>query len=284
MGELDPEKIRAVIFDADGVLIHGNTPHPGAIQVLDWVRGTGRKVFVLTNNSSTARSVFAAKWRRAGFHIDKSEIITSGYLTARYFAECQRTRSWPQFRAVRPHIFVVGGHGIQLEFQAVGTRATLTRSVHDPRTPRFVIAGIDRKLTYAKIARAQRAICEDGALFIATNQDPTFPTENGFQPGAGTIISAISTATGRPPDIIVGKPNPLAMEITLAVAGCSPSEVLIVGDRLDTDIRVGRQAGVYSILVLSGVTTRKQLRTTQSPLDQPDCVIKDVTQLRRFVN
>jgi phosphoglycolate/pyridoxal phosphate phosphatase family enzyme len=282
--ELDSARIRAVIFDADGVLIHGKTPHPGAIDLLDWVRGTGRQLYVLTNNSSTARNKYAARLRRIGFHIHRTEIITSGYLTARYFVQCQQTRPWPQFAARQPHIFVVGGDGIPAEFKAVGVRATLTRSIKDPRKPQFVIAGIDRTMTYAKIARAQRAIMAEGALFIATNQDPTFPVENGFQPGAGTIVAAISTAVGRPPDIVVGKPHPLAMQITLETAGCEPSEVMMVGDRLDTDIQVGRQAGVYSVLVLSGVTSQARLKTVRDPMQKPDCVIKDVTGLRRILS
>jgi HAD superfamily hydrolase (TIGR01450 family) len=183
----------------------------------------------------------------------------------------------------RPHVFVVGGAGIPAEFRSVGVRATLTRSVHDPRRPHFVIAGIDRQLTYAKIARAQRAIMAEGALFIATNQDPTFPVENGFQPGAGSIVSAITTAAGRPPDIVIGKPQRLAMQITLEVAGRKPSEVLIVGDRLDTDIESGRRAGVFSVLVLSGATTAEQLRHVRDPMRTPDRVLKDVTELRRLL-
>ena len=279
----DPERIRAVLFDADGVLIHGKTPHPGAIELVDWVRESGRQLYVLTNNSSTARGKYAARMRRMGFHLHRSEIITSGYLTARYFVECQRTRPFPQFAVRKPHVFVVGGDGIPREFEAVGVRATLTRSVRDPRKPHFVIAGIDRTLTYAKIARAQRAITVEGALFIATNQDPTFPVENGFQPGAGTIVAAIATASGRPPEIVVGKPNPLAMRMALHAAGCDASEVLIVGDRLDTDIETGRRADVFSVLVLSGVTTREQLRHVTDPMQHPDRVIEDVTHLRRLL-
>ena len=279
----DPAKIRTVIFDADGVLLHGKTPHPGAKELLDWVRQSGRQLYVLTNNSSTARSKYAARLRRMGFHIHRSEIITSGYLTARHFMDCRRTRPWPQFAVRNPHIFVVGGDGIPAEFKAVGVPASLTRSIHDPRKPHFVIAGIDRTMTYAKIARAQRAIMAEGALFIATNQDPTFPVENGFQPGAGTIVAAIATAVGRPPDIVVGKPHPLAMQITLETAGRKSSEVMMVGDRLDTDIQVGRQAGVFSVLVLSGVTTRAKLRSVRDPVQRPDRVIDDVNGLRRIL-
>jgi phosphoglycolate/pyridoxal phosphate phosphatase family enzyme len=278
---LEPTRIRAVIFDADGVLIHGKTPHPGAIDVVDWVRESGRRVYVLTNNSSTARDKYAARLRRMGFHIHRSEIITSGYLTARYFVECQRTRPFPQFAVKMPHIFVVGGPGIPAEFRALHVPASLTRKVNDPRQPHFVIAGIDRTMTYAKIARAQRAIMREGALFIATNRDPTFPVEHGFEPGAGTIVAAIATAVGHPPEIVVGKPHPLAMKITLEAAGCKASEVVMVGDRLDTDIQVGRVAGVFTALVLSGVTTRAKLRSVRDPMLRPDCVMQDVTELRR---
>jgi phosphoglycolate/pyridoxal phosphate phosphatase family enzyme len=281
---IDPKRVRAVIFDADGVLIHGRTPHPGAIELLNWIRESGRKIYVLTNNSSTARGKYAVRLRRMGFQIDRSEIITSGYLTAMHFTDCQRTRPFPQFALQRPHIFVVGGDGIAAEFRTVGVPATLTRSIHDARKPQFVIAGIDRSLTYAKIARAQRAILAEGALFIATNRDPTFPVESGLEPGAGTIVAAIATAVGRPPDIVVGKPHPLAMTITLRAAGCTASQVLMVGDRVDTDIEVGRRAGVYSILVLSGVTTREKLRAVRDPMQRPDCVLSDVTDLRGWLS
>ena len=251
---------------------------------MDWVRGSGRSLYVLTNNSSTSRTKYAARFRRMGFDLSASEIITSGYLTAVHFKECQRKRTYSQFRVRVPHIFVVGGEGIPAEFRAVGVRATLTRSVLDPRTPQFVIAGIDRSLTYAKVARAQRAIMEQGALFIATNQDPTFPVENGFQPGAGTIVAAIATASGHAPDIVVGKPHPLAMRITLAAAGREPAEVLLVGDRLDTDIQVGRAAGVYTVLVLSGVTNQAKLRETTDSRQQPNHVLRDVTELSRLLS
>ncbi len=265
------------------MLIHGKTPQPGAPELLDWVRRSGRRVYVLTNNSSTARTRYARRLCRMGFRVDPAEIVTSGYLTARYFSECQRSRPWPQFALRRPHVFVVGGEGILTEFAAVGVRATLTRSVADPRKPHFVIAGIDRRLTYAKIARAQRAIMAEGALFIATNQDPQFPTERGLEPGAGAIVAAIATAAGKPPEIVVGKPHPLAMRVMLDTARCSAREVLMVGDRLDTDIRAGREAGIYSILVLSGVTTRMQLETVQDPLMTPDAVLADVTGVRRML-
>jgi phosphoglycolate/pyridoxal phosphate phosphatase family enzyme len=281
VGLVDSKRIRAGVFDSDGVLIHGKTPQPGAIELIDWVRQSGRRVYVLTNNSSTARGKYAARFRRMGFHIHRSEIITSGYLTARYFLECQRTRPYPQFAVRRPHIFVVGGLGIQSEFRALGVSATLTRDIHDARRPQFVIAGIDRTMTYAKIARAQRAIMREGALFVATNCDPTFPVEDGFEPGAGTIVAAIATAVGHRPEIVVGKPHPLAMKITLETAACEASEVLMVGDRLDTDIQVGREAGVFTVLVLSGVTSRAKLRSVTEPMQRPDCVLKDVTQLRR---
>ena len=281
---LEPKKIRAVFLDADGVLVHGNTPHPGAIELLDWVRSTGRQLYVLTNNSSVARSVYAARWRRKGFHIQTCEIITSAYVTARYFARCLGNPPRAEFRVRCPHIFVVGGPGIAAEFQALGVRATLTRSVLDPRRPNFVIAGIDRRLNYAKIARAQRAIRDQGAMFIATNQDPTYPTENGFLPGAGVVVAAIATAAERQPDVVVGKPYPLTMEIALATAGCSASQALMVGDRLDTDIRMGKQARVFSVLVLTGATTSEQLGRQGNWASKPDRVLGDVSELRALLS
>ena len=103
-GLRDMSKIRTLIFDADGVMIHGKTPQSGAIELVDWVRRSGRRLFVLTNNSSTARGKYAARLRRMGFHIHRSEIITSGYLTARYFQQCQAKPPFPQFRVREPQI------------------------------------------------------------------------------------------------------------------------------------------------------------------------------------
>ncbi len=280
----DPDGIRLVVLDADGVLVHGGKPHPGAAELLDWLRSTGRQLCVLTNNSSASRAAYVRRWRRIGFNISRCEVVNSAYLTALYVKSARRGCLWPQLCRRRLHIFVVGGPGIAAEFAATSVPATLTRRPEDPRQPDAVIVGLDRNLTYAKIARAQQAIRDEGALFIATNRDVTYPAETRLMPGAGSIVASIATAAEREPDVVIGKPNKLAMDLILEQSKLKPSQTIVVGDRLETDIVLGRRAGTRTVLVLSGTTTRRRLAEIKDPELMPDVVIRDVTGLKKLLS
>ena len=271
----DPARIRVVVFDADGVLVHGSTLHPEGRPSWEAVRATGRRTFLLTNNSMRSRTAYARRWARMGFPLQRAEIVTSGYLAALYLKRRLADRS----ADVVPHIFIVGGSGIGAEFRAVKLPATWTRDPGDPRTADFVVVGLDKQVTYRKLARALRAILYDGATFLATNRDATFPTEHGLMPGAGSIVAAIATSAGREPEAVMGKPEPRALELIAETAGCSVSELLVVGDRLETDILCARRAGAWAVLVLSGVTSRQQLGGTTDPEMTPHFVLDHVGQL-----
>lgn len=281
MSSFDPEKIRAVVFDADGVLIHGATFHPAALSVWEWVKRSGRAVYLLTNNSTTSRARYARRWQKRGFPISRKEIVSSGYLAALYLRRATTERSWPVFAEVeRPHFFIVGGTGIGAELKSAGVAATWTRDPRDTRPAQVVIVGLDKSVTYRKLARALHSLLYDDAVFVATNRDATFPTETGLRPGAGSIVAALVTAAGREPDIVMGKPEPAALLFIRDMLQCRPEEMLMVGDRLETDILCARRAGVWSALVLSGVTTKEKLAAVHDPLLWPDFVLNDVSELR----
>ena len=270
--EFDPRRIKVVVFDADGVLVHGSTLHPSGLQSWQWVKQSGRRTFLLTNNSMRSRSAYARRWQRRGFPLRRTEIVTSGYLAALYL----RRQIQPH---ETPHIFVVGGPGIPAEFKAVGVPGTWTRNPADERRARYVVVGLDKQVTYRKLARALRAILYDGATFLATNRDATFPTENGLYPGAGSIVAALAASAGQEPAAVMGKPEPTALQLIAREAGCTPGEVLVIGDRLETDILCARRAGAWSALVLSGVTDRARLESVTDPMEQPHFVLRDVSQL-----
>ncbi len=276
----DPDRIRVVVFDADGVLVHGATFHPAALNTWHWVKSTGRTTYLLTNNSTTSRARYARRWQRRGFPIKRSEIVSSGYLAALLLRRVVDERAWPVLQSVDvPHFYIVGGTGIPAELRATRVAATWSRDPRDTRPAQVVIVGLDKNITYRKLARALRSLLYDDAVFVATNRDATYPTETGLWPGAGSIVASLVTASGREPDFVMGKPEPQALWFIRDLVGCRSDEMLIVGDRLETDILCARRAGVWSALVLSGVTSAERLAATHDPLLWPDFVLDDVGQL-----
>ncbi len=269
----EPERIKVVVFDADGVLVHGSTLYPAGLPAWQWVQRSGRRTYLLTNNSMRSRSAYARRWQRMGFPLRRSEIVTSGYLAALYL------RRELAGGRIRPHIFVVGGPGIPAELKAVGVPGSWTRDPADERPAHYVLVGLDKQVNYRKLSRALRAILYDGAVFLATNRDATYPTERGLFPGAGSIVAALAASAGREPAAVMGKPEPRALELIAREVGCSLEELLVVGDRLETDILCARRAGAWSALVLSGVTDRKRLRSVTDPDELPHFVLRDVGQL-----
>jgi 4-nitrophenyl phosphatase len=145
--------------------------------------------------------------------------------------------------------------------------------------PAAVVVGMDRSVSYATLATAQAAVM-GGALFVATNRDPTFPTPNGLMPGAGAIVAALATAAGAEP-VLMGKPGPVLAETLAAVTGVPPARTLLVGDRLSTDIAMGGSAGMLTALVLTGVTSQEDLELTRTRGDSalPDHVLADLREL-----
>ncbi|MFN7991317.1 MAG: HAD-IIA family hydrolase [Candidatus Micrarchaeia archaeon] len=247
--------IKAVIFDLDGTLYVGKTPVPGAADKLKELQANGVKTLFLTNAATRSRVNVALKLTKMGFAATKRDVYCGSYALARYISQNHRGKS----------VYFVGENGIEDEFREAGIKVSDEADI--------VAVGLDRAFTYDKLCRAHMNISK-GALFLASNNDHTYPTENGHLPGAGAIVAAIEFASGKRPHI-VGKPNPFLLELMLKEHGLKKEEMLMVGDRLDTDITFAKNCGIRSALVLSGTAKRGDIKQLK-----PDFVYETVVELR----
>jgi NagD protein len=234
-------EIRSWLMDMDGVLVHQSKPIPGAAEFLARLQEKSLPFLVLTNNSIFTRRDLSARLAVSGLKVPEQAIWTSALATADFL---QRQR--PNGTA-----FAVGEAGLQTALHAVGY--TLTE--HDPD---YVVLGETRTYSFERITQAIRLIVA-GARFIATNPDPTGPTPDGPLPATGSVAALISRATGVEP-YFVGKPNPLMMRSALNAIDAHSETTAMVGDRMDTDVVSGLEAGMHTVLVLTGSTTREQAK------------------------
>jgi NagD protein len=231
-------EIRSWLMDMDGVLVHEEQALPGADRFLARLRDTGTPFLVLTNNSIYTRRDLAARLRASGLDVPEESIWTSALATAR-FLEAQRPGG---------SAFVIGEAGLTTALHEAGY--TLTE-----RDPDYVVLGETRTYSFERITHAIRLIV-NGARFIATNPDNTGPSPDGPLPATGSVAALVSRATGVDP-YYVGKPNPLMMRSALNAIDAHSETTAMIGDRMDTDIVAGLEAGMEAILVLTGVTTRE---------------------------
>jgi 5'-nucleotidase len=231
-------EIRSWLMDMDGVLVHEEDPLPGADRFIGRLRETGTPFLVLTNNSIYTRRDLAARLRASGLDVPEESIWTSALATAR-FLESQRPGG---------SAYVIGEAGLTTALHEAGY--TLTE-----RDPDYVVLGETRTYSFERITHAIRLIVS-GARFIATNPDNTGPSPDGPLPATGSVAALVSRATGVQP-YYVGKPNPLMMRSALNAIDAHSETTAMIGDRMDTDIVSGLEAGLEAILVLTGVTTRE---------------------------
>jgi 4-nitrophenyl phosphatase len=233
--------IKAVLFDMDGVLYRGNQPLAGARELLAFLDARGLSYACITNNASMTPEQYEAKLARMGLNVPAGRVITSAIATGR------------ALRAMYPRgtrVYIVGMEGL---------RAALLHDGHfveDARAAELVVQGADFALTYDTL-RAATLLIRAGARFIATNPDRTFPSEEGLIPGAGAITAALVAATDTQP-LVIGKPAPTMFQVAAEALGAPPAAVLVIGDRLDTDIAGAAAAGMPAALVLTGVTSRAE--------------------------
>jgi NagD protein len=245
------------IVDMDGVIYHGNRLIPGAAEFVSRLRERGQKFMFLTNNSQWTARDLAHRLNVLGIDVDEAAFHTSALATADFL-----NQQMPGGTA-----YVIGGAGLTKALYDVGY--TLTE-----HNPDYVVVGDTRSYDYEKIERATRLVL-GGARFIATNLDLTGPTESGLTPACGALVAPIELASGKKP-YFIGKPNPLMMRTALRKIGAHSSEAFMVGDRMDTDILAGTEAGMRTILVLSGVSTRE---TVNAYPFRPTHVFEDVGQI-----
>lgn len=232
-------EIRSWLMDMDGVLVHEEHAIPGAAQFLGRLRELELPFLVLTNNSMYTARDLSARLSQAGLDVPEDAIWTSALATSR-FLESQR----PGGTA-----FVIGEAGLTTALHAAGY--TLNE-----RNPDYVVLGETRIYSFQRIAQAIRLIGA-GARFIATNPDATGPTPDGPLPATGSVAALISRATGVEP-YFVGKPNPLMMRSALNAIDAHSETTAMVGDRMDTDVVAGLEAGMHTVLVLTGSTGRDE--------------------------
>lgn len=247
------------LIDMDGVLVRGHTVIPGAPEFLQRLRDQDSRFLVLTNNPIYTPGDLAHRLRIAGLEIAPENIFTSAMATARFL----------QSQKGRGTAFVIGESGLTSPMHEAGFVIT-------EHSPDYVVLGETTTYNFAQITQAIRLIAE-GARFIATNPDASGPEEGGLVPACGAMAALIEKATGRSP-FFVGKPNPLMMRTGLNYLGVHSEETVMVGDRMDTDVVAGVQAGMDTVLVLTGVTAREDI--DRYPF-QPGRVVDSVDELAR---
>jgi NagD protein len=229
--------IRNYLMDMDGVIVREDRVIPGADAFIDRLRTAGCPFLILTNNSTYTGRDLAARLTYMGLDVTDRDIWTSALATARFLDDQRPNGS----------AFVIGESGLTTALYEAG----YTQS---DRAPDYVVLGETRSYSFEQIQRAIRLIV-GGARFIATNPDPTGPSPEGPVPATGSVAAMISKATGVDP-YFVGKPNPLMMRSALRAIDVHSQSTVMIGDRMDTDIVAGMEAGMKTVLVLSGITDR----------------------------
>jgi len=257
-------RYRGVIFDLDGTLYRGEQAIPGAPETVRCLREAGCRVTFVSNKPLEPRERYAEKLTGLGIPASPADVLTSGYVLGRWLAQ----------EVPGARLYVVGEPPLVEELRAFGLRPTDGSGPVD-----FVVAAFDRTFDYAKLNTAFQAL-RRGARFVATNGDRTCPVEGGEIPDAAAVIGALEGCSGKRPELVAGKPSPMMIEAGLARMGLRPEECIVVGDRLETDIRMGKEAGTATALVLTGVTRREDL--AGSPW-LPDVVLESVAELTEHV-
>jgi HAD superfamily hydrolase (TIGR01450 family) len=256
----DLDQYDAFIVDVDGVLTRGPQVIPGA--EAGWAAlQTHAEVVLLTNNSTRSRKGLADHLLHLGIPVKADRVFASSRLAAEYLIGLGGPVS----------AWIVGEAGLREEFSTAGHHLA-----QKPEDAQWLIAGMDRKLDYSKLHDALRALLA-GAKLLATNEDATYPTPSGLVPGAGAIVGALR-GMGFTPETTIGKPSPHAFRLVMESLGLAPERVLVVGDRLDTDIAGAHAAGLDSVLVLTGVSRLEEVvhadarpRWISDSLEQVSC-------------
>jgi NagD protein len=253
------DEIECWLTDMDGVLVHENRALPGAAQLLQQWRDEGKPYLVLTNNSIYTPRDLSARLRASGLEVPEEAIWTSALATASFLKSQMPGGS----------AFVIGEAGITTALHEAGFIMTDTN-------PDYVVVGETRNYSFEAITRAIRLISA-GARFIVTNPDATGPSAEGPMPATGAVAALITKATGMEP-YVVGKPNPMMFRSALNRIGAHSENTGMIGDRMDTDVVAGIEAGLHTILVLTGISDQAEIE--KYPF-RPDEILSGVQELLR---
>lgn len=257
--------MKGFIFDLDGTVYLDEDIIDGAVEAIRELKNRGDKVVFLTNKSISTRLDYVNKLKRLGIDATLDQVINSNYITARYLKDHLKTGE---------SVLVIGEQPLFEELIEMGISIT-----DNEKQAKYVVLGWDRKFTYDKINKAFQAWLNQ-AKIIATNPDRSCPINGGEIPDCGAMIGALEGATGKPIEAVTGKPSKLMAEYVVSkVLNMKPSDCYIVGDRLETDIKMGNENGLNSVLVLTGITKSEMIQESNY---QPSFIlesIKEVTNL-----
>lgn len=240
------KKYQGYLFDLDGTVYRGTEPIPEAVALLKQLKESDIPYMFVTNNSTKTPEDVAQTLTAMDIPCTAEDVITSSMALAGYLQE-----KHPEAK-----VYVIGENGLWTAVREAGFTVTANK-------PDYVAVGMDRQLTYEKLAEACLAI-RGGATFLSTNPDVALPTERGLLPGNGSITALLQVATGVTP-IFIGKPEPIIIRQALERLGLAASDVLMVGDNYQTDILAGLRAGVDTLFVQTGVTTAEELAKVDEP-------------------
>lgn len=268
-------EIDGIILDLDGTVYLGESALPGAVETCLELRRRGKKLLFVSNKPLQDRETYAAKLTRLGIPATADEVLTSTHVMGLYLK-----RTAPDMR-----LYVIGEETTREELRRHGLNVLDELSgqnpeeVIDPAGIDAVVVAFDRTLDYRKINTAYQALLQ-GAHFYATNADKTCPMPGGAIPDAGATIKALEYITGRTIDLVAGKPSPLMLLEASKLIGVPPEQCMMVGDRLETDVRMGREAGMHTALVLTGVTRRENAAASTL---HPFYIMENLTGLLEIV-
>jgi len=258
---------KGFIFDLDGTVYLSDRLIPGADRVIRLIREKGRKVVFLSNKPIQAREDYAAKLTRLGIPTQPDEVINSTLVMTNYLKK----------NAADARLFVVGEIPFVDELKRAGFTIT-----EEPKEIDYVVVAFDRTFDYRKLNIAFQAI-KLGAHFVATNPDRTCPVEGGEIPDCAGMIAAIEAVTQKEVEVIVGKPSPFMIQAAMDVMGLRPEECILIGDRLETDIKMGKEAGIATGIVLTGVTDEATLKEYKHSSMQPDFVFQSIADVENLL-
>jgi len=251
---------KVYFFDLDGTLYLEDLLFEGILNLINKLKSLDKKIFFLSNNSSISTKEYLLKLEKLGLDINIENIILSTHPTIQYLKKKKVKK-----------IYLLGTKSLQSEFIDEGFEIT-------DKDPEIVVLGFDKELTYEKLVKVSYFL-QDNLPYIATHPDKVCPTRKGYIPDAGAIISLLYEATGKKPKIF-GKPNKEMLLFKLRELKISPKDAVIVGDRLYTDIRMGKEAGVTTICVFSGETSREMIEKSEI---KPDIVLNKATDLIKIL-
>lgn len=254
---IDSKKL--YIFDQDGTIYLGGIVFPAAVRFINHLRDSGKRVMFFTNNASHSPEFYLNKLTRLGFSPDRSEILTAGDVTAEFLLRHRAGKS----------VYLVGTPELEGQFREAGVNLVSG----DAKSADIVVTSFDTTLTYKKLEVACNFI-RDGAEYICTHPDYNCPTETGFIPDSGAIAALVTASTGVEPTYL-GKPYATTIDMIGEVTGIAREDMCIFGDRLYTDIALGKRHGVTSVLVLSGETKQEDVDKA-AEADRPDFVYADL--------